>query len=149
MKLRLTWCLALLPLLGGCIDDAASWQIDGREHALTLIREQTWFWVPTVQLYVVAARLPDCQRRHKLTPASASQATVEVFMAGENTYVLRQGARLYVIETTTCEGFRQLDAEPPGGIGIKVGTFRESGDRLRFVVEAVPAKEAPVADPLK
>lgn len=139
MKLRPWFALALLPLLGGCIDDAASWQINGREHALTLIREQKWFWDNTVQLYVVAARLPDCQRRHKLTPASASQATVEVFIAGENAYVLRQGARLYAVETKTCEGFQKLDGEPPGGLGAKVGSFRESGDKLRFVAEAVPA----------
>lgn len=142
MKLRAILCLALLPFVGGCINDAASLQIEGREHALTLVREQKWFWDNTVQLYVVAARLPECQRRHALTPASASQATVEVFMPGPNTYVLRQGARLYLVETRTCEGFQKLDAEPPGGLGVRIGTFRESGDRLRFVAEAPPAKAA-------
>lgn len=124
--------VGLLPLLAGCISDAASYVITPPDHALTLIREQRWFWKDEVELEVVAARMPDCQRRHSLETAPASQATVEVYQTGSTTFVLKQGPHYYLIETRSCVGFEKLDTPPPGGIGLPVGVFREEGGRLRF-----------------
>jgi hypothetical protein len=123
----------LLPLLAGCISDAASYIITPPDHALTLIREQRWFWRDEVELHVVAARLPECQRRHKLVPARAAEATVEVYQLGSTTFVLKQGAWLYLTETRSCTGFERLDTPPPGGLGAPLGVFREDRGRLRFV----------------
>jgi hypothetical protein len=130
---RRQWMFWLvIPLLGGCISDAASYIITPPDHALTLIREQRWFWKDEVELEVVAARMPDCQRRHKLDPASVAEATVEVYQTGSTTFVLKQGARFYLAETRSCVGFEKLDTPPPGGIGLPVGVFREEGGKLRF-----------------
>ena len=53
MRLR-TALLALLavPLLSACINDGATYEIDNtREHVLSLIREQPYFWDDKVNLY--------------------------------------------------------------------------------------------------
>ena len=121
-----------LPLLGGCISDAASYIITPPDHALTLIREQRWFWNDSVELEIVAARMPDCQRRHKLDPAPTAEATVEVYQTGSTTFVLKQGARFYLAETRSCVGFEKLDTPPPGGIGQPIGVFREEDGKLKF-----------------
>lgn len=130
----LVW-LGLLPLLAGCISDAASWQIDGQDHAITLIRNQQWFFSSRVDLSVVLARLPECQRRHTLLPTTSSQATVDVYQTGANEFILKQGARYYLAETRTCSGFQKLDGEPGSGVGARTGSFREQGGKLRFVVD--------------
>jgi hypothetical protein len=91
---------------------------------------------------VVASRMPDCTRRHALPNASLN-ARFEVFSPGNDAWILRQGTRMYVVETRTCEGFARLDAEPEGGLGTPMGGFQMRGDTLAFV----PAPEAPAASP--
>lgn len=132
---RLLPALAVLPFIAGCINDSASWLIDGGDHALTLIREQPWFWSDKVDLFVVAARLPECQRRHTLAPGTTARADLDVYQTGNNDFVLKQGERYYRIETRTCTGFAPLDAAP-GDLGGRRGSFREQGGRLRFVSES-------------
>lgn len=132
MRAHLLLPLVALPLLAGCMHDAASYQIAGRDHALTLIADQPWFWKPEADLAVVAARLPDCQRRHNLKAVPIASIAMEVHRAGDKTYVLRQGKKLYLVETQTCEGFRALEEEPPGGLGEWLGTFKVEGGKLRF-----------------
>ena len=131
---RVLPALAVLPFLAACINDSASWQIDGKDHALTLIREQPWFWNSKVNLFIVAARLPECQRRHTLVPGTTAQAGLDVYQTGDTDFVLKQGERYYRIETRSCTGFQPLDAAP-GGIGARRGSFREQDGRLRFVAE--------------
>lgn len=139
-RIRNLSALALVPLLTACINDAASYHIDGREHTITFAREQPWIWSSATKLSVVAARLPDCQRKHHLEPTTASQATAELYRMGSTTYLLVQGERMYLVETRTCEGFQKLDAPPPGGMGPKVGAFREVDGALRFVPDAAGAQ---------
>lgn len=134
--------LIALPWLGGCINDAASFQIDGKDHSLSVMREQKWPWEKRVDLFVVVSRMPDCQRRHHLKSSSISSSTVEVFSSNTVSFYLRQGDRLYVVETNTCEGFRELAEPPTTGLGQKVGTFTESAGEFHFVNEP----EAKVAD---
>lgn len=144
MRALLLLSLVAVPVLSGCMHDAASYQIAGRDHALTLIADQPWFWKKEADLALVAARLPDCQRRHNLKTASIGNIAVEVHQTGDKTYVLRQGKKLYLVETQTCEGFRPLDEEPPGGLGDLIGTFKVDGGKLRFVANpAATASAAP------
>jgi hypothetical protein len=136
--------IAVLPLLGGCINDGASLKVHGALHSLSLTRAQPWFWDKKVELHMVVQRMPDCQRRHHLQPATVSTATAEIYAAGEGTYLLKQGPHLYLFETVTCEGFQELKEPPPGGLGEKLGVFREENGAFRFIPE--PVKRAPAAE---
>lgn len=131
--------LLLLPLLVACSDQRASFQIQDSDHALSLIREQRFFWEKKAVYTIVAARMPDCMRRHKMGSAGLD-AKVEVYSPGNNAWILKQGNLMYVVETRTCEGFAKLDAVPEGGMGPLVGTFQVRNDTLGFV--AAPKAEA-------
>lgn len=132
--------LALLPLLlAGCINDGIGMRIDGPEHAVSLVREQKLFWEKRMDLEVIVARLPDCQRRHKLQSAAVSpNFKVEVYMTAPNNFLLEQGKNLYSVETQTCQKFAKLDEPPKEGKGELVGVFREDKGKLVFVA-AQPA----------
>lgn len=134
--------LLLLPLLTACSDDRVSFEIDGPQHTLTLIRQQQFPWDRKASYDVVAMRMPECMRRHKMENAGM-EVPVEVFSPGNNAWILRQGKRLYVLETRSCEGFARMEREPEDGTGPRVGTFRSSDGALVFVPEAA----APVAEP--
>ena len=130
---------AILPVLAGCVSDGAAVHIDGKEHSLSIVREQKWAWDDKLDIYLVATRMPECQRRHKLKPAPVRASGVDVFMVDLNTYHLRQGSRWYRIETKTCEGFESLKGEPDKDVGDHVGTFKMSEGSYRFVEK--PAKK--------
>lgn len=137
--------LALLPVLAGCVNDAASFQIEGKDNALTLVREQRWFWKPEVDLSVTASRLPDCQRRHPMGVAPVD-ASVEVWQTGPGTFLLKRGKLVYLAETQTCEGFQKVDVDQlPGGMGNKLGVFQVQGGKLSFV--PAPPPPAPASTP--
>lgn len=119
--------------LAGCENDAASYQIDGRDNALTLIREQHYFWSDDTDLGLVVARLPDCQRRHPMKPAPLSQTQVSVYEAGPQMFNIQQGKNWYAAETQGCTFQAMKDApEPPGKL---LGTFSRKDGRLRFVAK--------------
>lgn len=122
----------LLPLLVACSDQRAAFEIDSSQHSLTLIRVQNFFWEKSARYSVVVARLPDCQRRHEIG-AGGADSKVEVFGPGNDAWILRQGKRMYVVETRTCEGFARLEAEPETGMGPLQGTFQTRGGTLVFV----------------
>lgn len=136
--------LLFLSLLAACSDQRASFPIQTSDHALSLIREQRFFWEKKAVYTIVAARMPDCMRRHKMGSA-ALDAKVEVYSPGNNAWILKQGNLMYVVETRTCEGFARLDAVPEGGVGPLAGTFLSRNDTLEFV--PAPKSEAPAAAP--
>lgn len=137
---KLALPLLLLPLLSGCINDGIAMRIDGPEHAVSLLRGQKVFWEKKMDLEVVVARMPDCQRRFSLEPAAVSPSfKVDVYMTGPNAFLLEQGKYLYSVETQTCQKFEKLAAPPEGGKGEQVGVFREEAGKLVFVA-AQPAK---------
>jgi len=134
--------LLLLPLLAACSDQRAAFEIAGsRQHALTLIRVQMLPWDKTASYSVVAAHMPDCQRRHEIGPGGAD-TRVEVFSPGNDAWILRQGKRMYVVETRTCEGFARLEAAPEDGLGALQGSFQMRNGTLGWVAEPV-AQPAP------
>ena len=59
ISVRLLPVLAALSLTG-CLQDSASYVFPEKDHAITLVRNQPWFWLDTVDVEVIAIRLPDC-----------------------------------------------------------------------------------------
>jgi hypothetical protein len=135
-----------LPLLAACTDQRATFEIKGGAHSLSLIRITNTPWAKRAEYFVVAARMPDCSRRHSIPGVDLLNARVEVFAPGDDAWILRQGSRMYVVETRTCEGFARLNATPESGMGPLMGTFMTRGDDLVFVPApkaAAPAAPAP------
>ena len=67
MRLSRLLSLLLLPFLVACTDLRATYEIKGSAHALTLIRETSFPWVKKAKYAIVAARMPDCMRRHPMS----------------------------------------------------------------------------------
>lgn len=131
---RCRWWLICLPLLAACSDQRASFDIAGSQHSLTLIRVHNFFWDKTAKYAIVATRMPDCMRRHDLGTGGA-ESKVEVYAPGNSAWILRQGKRMFVVETRTCEGFAKLESEPEGGLGPLQGAFQMRSGDLRFIAE--------------
>ncbi|MDR1661092.1 MAG: hypothetical protein LBR95_01490 [Azoarcus sp.] len=134
--------LLLLPFLAACVDQRATFEIEGGAHSLSLIRITGTPWARRAQYSVVASRMPECTRRHVMADAGIN-ARVEVFAPGNDAWILRLGNRMYVVETRTCEGFARLDAVPESGLGPLMGTFQTRGGNLAFV--PAPKAETPAA----
>ena len=134
--------LLSLPLLVACSDQRAAFEIQGPAHSLSLIRTTGMPWDSRADYALVVSRMPDCMRRHAMPPARLD-AKFEVFSPGNDAWILRQGNRMYVTETRTCEGFAKLEAAPEGGLGRLMGTFEIRGDNLVFVAAPKDDKAAP------
>lgn len=136
--------LPLSLLLSGCINDGASCPIEGRDHSISLLREQTFFWSKKVGLSVVVSRMPKCMRRHPLLPGTRG-SKAELWQTGPNDFILRTSKKFYALETETCAEFSALDAEPPGGLGQLLGTFSEKKGKFIFIPAEAPAAASPAA----
>lgn len=136
MRLRhLLLPLLVAPLLTACINDGATYEIDGtREHVLSLIREQPYPWDPKVNLYLVVSRMPACLRRHNLGTGT-EKTRVEIYQVPSGAFIVKVGKRMFATETQTCESFAKMDGEPPEGMGQLMGTFRIKKGELVFVKE--------------
>ncbi len=134
--------LLALPLLVACSDQRATFEIKGSAHAISLIRVTGMPWENKAKYTVVAARMPDCMRRHAL-PDAGLKAKVEVFSPGNEAWILRQEGRLFVIETRTCEGFAKLDKAPDEGLGAPAGVFEVRQDVLVFSPAPKPVAPPP------
>lgn len=131
--------LLLAPLLlAGCVDDSATYYIDGNQHALTVRAVQEHFWKKDVTLDLVAARLPDCQRRITLGSLPMSDVELELFASGENIYTLRAGELSWRVETQECS---EMDA-PEQVTGKPLGLFHLDENKKLVFEEAAtePAK---------
>ena len=135
--------LLIVPLLVACSDQRASFEIKGSANSLSLIRVTGMPWENTAQYSIVAARLPDCMRRHAMGKASLN-AKVEVYSPGNDAWIVKLGRQMYVTETRTCEGFAKLDKAPDDGLGPLMGTFEMRDDTLVF--SAAPKAVAPPAN---
>ncbi len=125
----------LVLLLTGCVNDSASYYVDGRNHALTLLRAQHYFWSDDAQLTLVAARLPDCQRRQELMLVPASTVQVDVFANPDSSWTLRSGTTLWRVDNDTCAISAGAQANAPGQ---RIGSFKVLDEKLRFEA-ALPA----------
>ncbi|MFL6676216.1 MAG: hypothetical protein ACJ8LG_23350 [Massilia sp.] len=124
-------------LLAGCVNESASYYIDGNEHTLNLRARQDHFWSKQVTLRLVAAHLPECQRQFVLGETPLADLDVELFASGDQVYTLRAGQQVWQVETQGCT---QL-APPAQLTGEPLGAFRldESGKKLVFEKAAATA----------
>ena len=130
--LRALALAAVLPLLSACENRTGAMTIDGRNHAIVLIREQRHFWRDTVEQTIVASRLPACQRKVKIHPGQTAMAPVDVYEAGDLLWALRQGGRWYLVSTGECrvQDWDNAAGEPPGRAA---GRFEASADKIVFI----------------
>lgn len=130
--------LALLPLLAACENSATAYSIEGNQHALILVREQSYFWDGEVKQAIVASRLPQCQRRIAIHPGSKELAEMSVYEAGDRLWALRQGDRWYLASTERC-AVQDWDKPADAPLGPLVGSFRLRDGVPAFVPEQAPA----------
>jgi hypothetical protein len=119
--------LLLTPLLlAGCVNESASYTMDGNDHGLTLIVTQDYFWSRQADVRVVASRLPDCQRQFDLGKAPLADLNVELFSTGEEKFLLRAGEAMWQVDTQGCA---RLPA-PTGDVQAQpIGVFHLDGNR--------------------
>ncbi|RJG16091.1 hypothetical protein [Massilia cavernae] len=127
--MRRTWILLAPLLLAGCVKGSATHYISGNDHTLTVRVIQDYFWKKEVDVSVVAARWPDCQRQFKLGALPLAEMDIEVFSPGENVYSLRAGSRLWQFETQNCT---MLPAPAPAALGEPVGLYTMVDGKMVF-----------------
>ena len=143
MRLR-HFILPLLaaPLLTACVNDGATYEIDNtREHVLSLIREQPYFWDSKIELYLVVSRMPACMRRHSMGLGTPN-TKVEIYQVPSGAFIVKAGKRMYATETQNCVNFVKMTEGPAEGMGKLMGTFREKKGELVFVKEEGDAEPA-------
>jgi hypothetical protein len=104
-------------LLAGCVDDSATYYIDGNRHALTVRATQEYFWSKEISVSLLASRMPDCQRRISLGKLPMADVEFELFESGEDIYTLRAGDLSWRVELAGCsemEAPEQVTGEPRG-----------------------------------
>jgi hypothetical protein len=137
-------------LLTACVNETASYTINGNTHALSLLAQQPYVWDEEVNLALIASRLPECQRRIPLSKVALSELDVELFSSGDNAWTLRQGKQLWRVQTDSCGALGDADKVP---LGAKLGAFKMQESKLVFEAAAAPAvpvapgPEAPAAAP--
>ena len=132
---RLLLIAAALPFLAGCVNDSASYMIDGdRKHAITVKRAQSWFWNDALDVTVVAARDDECvggldlgslKRDDELVLHQAPDEYEEPI------YILSVDGDSYAISTRSCR-VQRFEA-PPAEPGPEVGRFQETDGKLQFL----------------
>jgi hypothetical protein len=121
-------------LLAGCVDDSATYYIDGKQHALTVRAMQEHFWNKDITLDLIATRLPDCQRRIALGKLPLPDVEIELFASGENVYTLRAGEQSWRVETESCS---EMDA-PEQVTGEPLGLFHLDENKKLVFEKAEP-----------
>ena len=114
----------LLPFLAACSDQRASFEIKGSAHALTLIRVTGMPWAKTAKYDIVAARMPDCMRRHEMGPGGAD-SKVEVYAPGNDAW-LDAAARRYPLHVATAKARRRAQR-----IGVVDQALAHDGDGFK------------------
>ncbi|MCL2656725.1 MAG: hypothetical protein FWD62_04770 [Betaproteobacteria bacterium] len=123
--------LFLLPLLSGCENTVGAYAIDGRNHSITLVREQSFPFSSQVEQSIIAARFPQCQRRYSIGPGKPGRAKIELWQLQDRLFVARDGKAWYAISTDQCQvqKIEPTGDQPPGTL---LGTFRMRNNALVF-----------------
>ena len=139
--MRKTLILLMPVLLTACVDDSASYFVDGKagSHALTVHRAQKYFWSNITTVELIMQRLPDCMRRFELTDLPADQVEIEVLSGGDNVWTLRSGSERWQVESQTCTMYPDVK----GDGGELIGVFRDDGSG-KFVFEEAVLEPVPV-----
>jgi hypothetical protein len=134
-------CLLSVPLLSACENNVAAYEIEGRNHSITLVREQAYPFASEVKQALVAARFPDCQRRFDIEAGKPGRVKMEIWELRDRLFVARQGNVWYAIGTDKCQ-VQKMDPTGPQPPGRLIGSFRLKDDELVFE-KAAAATEAP------
>jgi hypothetical protein len=122
--------------LTGCMQDSASYTFPEKDHAITLIRNQTWPWQDTLSVEVVAIRLPECNAGMSVRNIPI-KTDIALFKAPdeypEPIFILRMDQRNFAVSTQSCQvqEFKQAPPDP----GVKLGAFLEKDGKFSFVPE--------------
>lgn len=135
MKLK-RWMLLipLLPLLAGCFQDTASYSLGARDHAITLVRNQTWPWQSTVDVSVIAVRMPECNGGGNIEgiPEDAEYALHRApDEYPEPLFLLKTGSRVFAVSTQSCR--LQEFQQAPDNLGQRLGAFMVKDGKFQFV----------------
>lgn len=133
--------LLLLPL-AGCLQDSASYAFPEKDHAITLVRNQTWFWQDTMDLEVIAIRLPHCSGGTSVRDVSL-EGTFKFYQAPdeypEPLHLLQVGKRIFAVSTQSCRV--QEFKETPPDLGVKLGSFRVQDGKFQFIAAGSGSKD--------
>lgn len=138
MKSRYTLLPALLLLcvsLTGCKQETSSYQIDA-SRSFTLQRIKNTFWSRDWERWLTVARMPDCQRKHRLDDESEF-GEIKLRQIDDNLFQLQDGKTLYEIDLQQCT-LTELDRKAEKQ-GETVGKFT-SPDGKGIAFEAVAPK---------
>jgi len=132
--------------LAGCIQDSASYLLPEKDHAITLVRNQTFFWESNVDIELIAIRLPECNDGIKVEGVPRDEK-IALYQAPdeypEPIFILKTGKRLYAVSTQSCQV--QLFKDVPADLGERLGEFYEKDGKFKFVAEKPVAAGAPAA----
>jgi hypothetical protein len=126
--------MPLVPLLAGCLQDTASYAFPEKNHAITLVRNQTWPWQSTLDVTVIALRLPECNGGGDIKDV-AEEAAFTLYQAPneypEPIFMLKVDQRVFAVSTQSCRV--QEFKETPDDLGQKLGAFMVKDDKFQFV----------------
>lgn len=130
-----------LSCLAGCENQAASYMIGGdKNHSISLLREQRWFWSGNVEQRVVVARFPECQRRYDIDLGAKPMVDLELYEVRPMLYAAHQGNNWYALGTEQCQ-VQKFDQVPNPMPGVLLGRFKQKDDALVFEPsQSAPAK---------
>lgn len=126
--------ISLLPLLAGCFQDTASHILGPRDHAITVVRSQTWPWQSTVEASIIVVRMPECQGGKPIKEVP-EDAVYELYRApdeyAEPLFMLKVNERVFAVSTQSCrvQEFQQR----PDDLGARLGDFMVRDGRFQFV----------------
>lgn len=132
---RLLPLLVCLPL-AGCLQDTASYSFPEKDHAIVLVRNQTWFWLDTVDVEVIATRLPECNGGLSIKKIPLN-TRIDFYQAPdeypEPVHLLKSGKRLFAVSTQSCrvQEFKEVPADLD--LGTKLGAFRVKDEVFQYV----------------
>jgi hypothetical protein len=141
--MRWIWIVVMSLCLSACVNGSAAYYIDGRDHVISVRAEQEYIWSDSVTLTVLAARLPECQRRIALTEIPIADVNVELFASGD-AWLLKQGKDVWRVETQGCT---QMADAAKAEVGQRIGAFKVQETELVFEAAGAPpgATAAPAA----
>jgi hypothetical protein len=129
--------LLALPFLAGCFQDTASYSLGARDHALTLVRNQTFPWQSTIDVSVIMTRMPDCNGGGDVKDIP-EDSTFVLYKAPdeypEPLLLLKIGQRVFAVSDQSCR-LQEFEAAPDN-LGEKLGTFQIQDDKFQFVAGA-------------
>lgn len=128
-------CLAVTPLLAACENSATAFEQESSKHAITLVREQQFFWSDKVDQYIIASNLPACQRRVQIYPGVKPLMEMRVYWAGDHLWALHQGRRWYLVSTAPRCQVQDWDNADSKAPGVLLGRFIWRDGTPAFVPE--------------